>query len=218
MAHSTANQTEQAANAWSPLKRAVISGLLVFHVSAIFLPPFAFETATVPGTGSPLVQSLMRFFGPYVDAAYLNHGYAFFAPDPGSSFLLRASMEFDDGRATIHRTFPDLKLDRPRLRYHRHFMLSEHLNGAFLPAEPPPAVAENPIELEVWQRRRRLYEARRAAIIHQLKHRYGADRVTLRRVEHRLLDPFEVSELNRRIDAPQTFVELSETPTIEVSP
>ena len=66
---------------WSPVTRTVVSGLLVFHLIAVFLPPFAFQTSTIPGTGSPLVQPLMRFFGPYSDAAYLNHGYAFFAPD-----------------------------------------------------------------------------------------------------------------------------------------
>ena len=78
---------------WSVGKKTLVSAILIFHLLAVFLPPFAFETSSIPGTGSPLAQPLMRWFGPYVDAAYLNHGYAFFAPDPGSSFLLRATME-----------------------------------------------------------------------------------------------------------------------------
>lgn len=196
----------------------VVSGLLVFHLAAVFLPPFAFQTSSAPGTGSPFVQPFMQVVGPYSDASYLNHGYAFFAPDPGPSFLLRASMEFDDGRETIHRTLPDLSIDWPRLRYHRHFMLSEHFNASFLPAEPPPEVAANPVELEFWQQRRRLYEARRAAIITHLRKQHGAARVNLRRVEHRLLDPYEVSQSNRRIDAPDTYIELSETPQREAAP
>ncbi len=218
MAHPPTYRTENAGPIWSPGKRAVVSGLLVFHLVAVFLPPFAFETSSAPGRGSPLVQPLMQFFGPYVDAAYLNHGYAFFAPDPGPSYLLRASMEFDDGRETIHRTLPDLSIDWPRLRYHRHFMLSEHFNGAYLPEEAPAEVAANPDELKLWQQSRHLYEARRAAIIAHLKKKHGAARVNLRRVEHRLLDPFEVMQSNRRIDAPETYIELPETLIREATP
>lgn len=218
MAHTTTNRTRDAGSAWSPARRAVVSALLVFHLAAVFLPPFAFQTSSVPGTGSPLAQPLMRLVGPYADAMYLNHGYAFFAPDPGSSFLLRASIEFDDGRETIHRTLPDLSIDWPRLRYHRHFMLSEHFNGSFLPAEPPPEVAANPVELDFWRQRRHLYEARRAAIIAHLRKKHGAARVDLRRVEHRLLDPFEFTQSHRRIDAPETYVELPEAPPREAAP
>ena len=36
-------------------------------------------------------------FRPYLEAAYLDHGYAFFAPDPGPSHLVRYELEFDDG-------------------------------------------------------------------------------------------------------------------------
>lgn len=218
MAHTLNTPTQNATSPWSPGKRAVVSGFLVFHLAAVFLPPFAFQTSSVPGTGSPLAQPLVRLVGPYSDAAYLNHGYAFFAPDPGSSFLLRATMEFDDQRDPIHRTLPDLNVDWPRLRYHRHFMLSEHLNGSFLPAEPPPEVAANPVELGYWQERRRLYEARRAAIVNHLQKKHGAARVHLRRVEHRLLDPYEFTQSNLRINAPETYFELPETPVREATP
>ncbi len=204
--------------AWSPLTRALLSGWLVIHMAAVFLPPFAFQTSSVPGSGSPLAVPLMQWISPYADGLYLNHGYAFFAPDPGSSFLLRASMEFDDGRETIHRTMPDLDIDWPRLRYHRHFMLSEHLNASFIPAQPPPEVAANPADLEVWQQRHAVYASRREAIINHLKKKYGADRVRLRRVEHRLLDPYEFTQPNRRIDSPETYIELSETPQPRATP
>jgi hypothetical protein len=218
MAQDPNTSADNSTIRWSPRKRAIVSGLLVFHLAAVFLPPFAFQTSSSPGAGSPFAQPLMLWISPYADAAYLNHGYAFFAPDPGPSYLLRASMEFDDDRETIHRTMPDLNIDWPRLRYHRHFMLSEHLNGAFLPAEPPPEVAENPGELEYWQRRHQLYEARREAIVSHLKKKHGAARVNLRRVEHRLLDPYEITQSNRRIDAPETYIELSEAPMREVLP
>jgi len=218
MAQHPSKPEENSTVRWSPAKRGIVSGLLAFHLAAVFLPPFAFQTSSSPGMGSPFAQPLMRIVGPYADATYLNHGYAFFAPDPGSSFLLRASIEFDDGRETIHRTLPDLSIDWPRLRYHRHFMLSEHLNGSFLPAEPPPQVAENPLELEIWQRRRQIYVARRNAIIHHLRTKHGAARVNLRRVEHRLLDPYEVVQSGLKIDQPDTYIELSETPVREETP
>lgn len=152
----------------------------------------------------------MQSLRPYIEAIYLNHGYAFFAPDPGPSHLLVARLEFDDGRESLVLTYPDLDQHWPRLLYHRHFMLSEHLHGAFAPERAPPEIADDPAQRDAWQFTRRRYEKRLAAAEHHLRSRYGADRVQLTRVEHLLLAPLEVIVDGKRLDDPDTYVELSE--------
>lgn len=70
-----------------------------------------------------------RALRPYLEGAYLNHGYHFFAPEPGPSHLVRYELEFADGTKRTG-TFPDLAEHWPRLLYHRHFMMSEFINVA----------------------------------------------------------------------------------------
>lgn len=114
---------------WSPLARRIVSGLLLLHLAALVIGP-----ASV-GPSSELCQALWRTFRPYLDAAYLNHGYHFFAPEPGPSHLVRYEVRLADG--SLRRGyFPDPKLHRPRLLYHRHFMLSEHLGNVAAEAHP----------------------------------------------------------------------------------
>lgn len=100
----------------------VASVLILLHVFAIWVAPFS-----VPPS-SPLAQTIAALFRPYLEAAFLNHGYKFFAPDPGPTHLVRYELEFADGSKRSG-TFPNLKQQRPRLLYHRHMMLSERLEG-----------------------------------------------------------------------------------------
>ena len=212
MTTATEIKTEQASPAaWSRPARLLVSVWLVIHLAAVFFPPFAFETSPVRGMGSPVAESMIRLLQPYIDAAYLNHGYAFFAPDPGPSHLLRARLEFNDGREPQDITLPDLDRHWPRLLYHRHFMLSEHLHASFTPEEPIAEVIRDPVQAENWQRALRMYRARKAAIKRHLRSKHGASQVTLTRIEHRLLDPFESAALGRQPGDPETYLELSES-------
>jgi hypothetical protein len=188
--------------------RLVVSLGLVLHLTAVFLPPFAFQTSPVRGLGSPPVEAAMRALRPYIDAIYLHHGYAFFAPDPGPSHLLVAHLEFNDGRPPMQMTLPDAQRDWPRLLYHRHFMLSEHLHAAFAPVDAPGEM----------RRARQMYEARRAAIESYLQRRFAADRVRLTRVEHRLLVPYEFVQGRKRLADRDTYRELSEETMPEPAP
>ena len=101
--------------------RGVVSVLLVLHLVAIASAPLAMEPASLPA------QKVFGIFRPYLDAAFLNHGYHFFAPEPGPSHLIRYELAFSDGRVEGG-TFPDPTEQQPRLNYHRHFMLSEFAN------------------------------------------------------------------------------------------
>ncbi|GIW93126.1 MAG: hypothetical protein KatS3mg110_1167 [Pirellulaceae bacterium] len=147
----------------------------------------------------------MDFFRPYIDLAYWNHGYFFFAPNPGPSHLLKCRLYWDDGRQPMELWFPDRQRQWPRLFYHRHFMLAEQLHMLFVPAEMP---ADFP-DPEGWRRQRAAYEARRAAFIEHLRHRYGAARVEMVRVEHRPLTPDE-RMAGMALTDPRTYRELPE--------
>jgi hypothetical protein len=188
----------------------LLSLLILFHVAAVVLAPFAFATSSPEGT-SPLVAFVSPLFRGYSEFAFLNHGYAFFAPDPGPSVLMRGRMEFTDGRPPVERVFPDLGQDFPRLFYHRHFMLSEQLNMLFVPEEPPDEIRNDPGLLLTWRGQRAAYERRRSSFVRHLRQRYGAERVTLTRVEHRLASPAEVLGGLDPHD-PALWRDLSETP------
>jgi len=69
---------------------------------------------------------LNQVYQPYLDVLYLNHGYGFFAPDPGASHLIDYTVDLKDGEQ-IKGRFPNLDEHWPRLRYHRHFMLAEQI-------------------------------------------------------------------------------------------
>ena len=118
----TANATAAGAapELWSRRTRWIVSLLLIWHVTAVFVGPAAVD----PTSG--LMLNIFSIYRPYLDALYLNHGYHFFAPEPGPSHLIRYEMTQQDG-TTKTGYFPNRQDHWPRLRYHRHFMLTEHL-------------------------------------------------------------------------------------------
>lgn len=189
--------------------RIVVSLLLIVHIVALFVPPFMLQASGSGGT-SPVGEFVMNTLQPYIDIAYLNHGYAFFAPNPGPSHLVRARMEFDDGREPVEETFPNLDDEWPRLLYHRHFMLSEQLTAQYQPPQLPPEISEEPELAERWQIARRMYELKWRSFKEHLESKYNAPHVTLTRVQHRMIDVFEVGEQHKRLDAPDTFFDLRE--------
>jgi hypothetical protein len=115
--------------------RGVVSAFLVLHLVAIASAPLAMEPASLPA------QKVFAFFRPYLDATFLNHGYHFFAPEPGPSHLIRYELTFSDGRVEDG-VFPDPVEQKPRLNYHRHFMLSEFANRLAVHDAQQPALDE----------------------------------------------------------------------------
>ncbi|MBL8889307.1 MAG: hypothetical protein JNL67_04970 [Planctomycetaceae bacterium] len=100
---------------------------LGYHVLAMFVSPWA-----VPPT-SQLAISVQSYVAHYQTVLYLNHGYRFFAPDPGPANIVGFSVIKADG-SQINGIFPDrnaINRDYPRLNYHRWFMWSETLGRMF---------------------------------------------------------------------------------------
>jgi len=102
--------------------RWAVNVWLVFHVSAIIIAP----ASVAPS--SDLIQAGWGVFQPYLQLLYLNHGYHFFAPEPGESTLLAFAAERADGTVVRGRV-PSPSM-HPRLLFHRHFMLTEHMRDA----------------------------------------------------------------------------------------
>lgn len=148
------NSAPDAPRPWEAIPkwpRRAITCWLVFHLIAIVSAPASVAPA------SELSRSIWGICRPYLQALYLNHGYHFFAPDPGESTLLTFQVERADG-SVVQDTIPRPEI-WPRLMYHRHFMLTESLafvasvseaaEQAARPPEPPSGASGDPTTLEV---------------------------------------------------------------------
>lgn len=98
------------------------SVLIALHLVAVFLSPCA-----GPPPASDLERGAASLFEPYLQAAYLNHGYRFFAPNPGPGQLVRVEYELPDGSTRSER-YPDPERHSPRLHYHRYLILAAYLS------------------------------------------------------------------------------------------
>ena len=94
---------------------------LAFHVFAVFISPAGMPPA------SPLLVDASQVALPYNQALFLNHGYHYFAPDPGASTLISYSVK-QPGEVDIKGRFPNTDI-QPRLLYHRYFMLAENISA-----------------------------------------------------------------------------------------
>lgn len=156
--------------------RTLLSVVIVLHFTAVLSAAFSV------GAASPLVRAIWDRCHPYLQACYLNHGFHYFAPNPGPSHLLSWGAELPDGGWAQGR-IPDAGT-QPRLLYHRYFMLTEN---AF--ALPPELRAE-------------VYEAYQRALCRQHRARI----VHLSSVEHLLPTP-EFVMRGGRLDASESYVE-----------
>lgn len=194
-------------NTWRLSWRVFVSLLLLVHFAAVFTAPFTFATSSGAGGASPFASSVMNALRAYIDAADLNHGYFFFAPNPGPSHLVRCRLENSVGRAADEWLFPDRLRHWPRLLYHRHFMLSESLNSRFVPVEPPPEIRGDEQQMANWRAGRRQYELLRESYRQHLCAAPGAERADVIRVEHRQPTPVEFQE-GLRLDDPSLVRDL----------
>jgi hypothetical protein len=173
---------------WRPAVRALVSVAILWHLAAVVLAPLSMPS-TILG------DHLRPVFQPYLSATYLDHGYKFFAPDPGPSHLIKYELTMADG-SKQKGVLPDPVEDRPRLFYHRHFMLSEFINN--LPPElpPPPSRPGEPMPELDWVKLKPSLVQRQFSLSyanHLLK-KFGASSVTLVLEEHLIPPPERVAE------------------------
>ncbi len=196
-----------------PLARSikiVLSVLVVVQLLAVVAEPFRFFTLSTRGT-SPAADPVRQVLAPYVEFAYLNHGYFFFAPEPGPSHLIDCRFTTQDGD-TAYLRFPDRRAQWPRLLYHRHFMLTENLHQLWIHPPHDELIAEDDPLLPEWQSERARFEAVRASMMRHLVHRYDAQTVEIDRVEHRLPSDDEVFVERIRLNDKRLYVTLPDAP------
>lgn len=190
---STAPRTPQSETrpkiVWSGGLRGWVSALVALHITALFVGPWA-----SPPPSSFLAQQCEIIYEPYLRATFLkDHGYRFFAPNPGPSHLVRYELLDDAGKKVGEGRFPDLEVHWPRLLYHRHFMISESMNNVInLPPEGPPSTA--PPEVRAgYQNALRLRDAYLESIGSYLAESHQAAQVKLFLVEHGIPHPLDVA-------------------------
>lgn len=166
--------------------RVIISLLLIWHLTAVALAPMSLPPSSrliVDITQQPPMQW-------YLDALYLNHGYHFFAPDPGDGRLVRYEV-FDERGGTIAQgEFPNRKEHWPRLLYHRYFMLADQA-GAGLGGDDEQ-------QRQQWQRTFLEAYARHLLRMHD------GESVRLRWIVHYQLPPNLAAE-GRKINDPESY-------------
>ena len=118
-AQTPSTNEQPAVYRWSRGLRGAVSTMLVLYLAVVVLGPLSNPIASADLTGP-----LGRYVAPVHQALFLGHGYRFFGPDPGPGHLLVYKIKTRDGRE-IEGKFPDRNRHRPRLLYHRWFMLSE---------------------------------------------------------------------------------------------
>jgi hypothetical protein len=162
---------------WSVAARMAASAALLVWLAAVILPPLA-----GPAPASDLANRLLQPLRPLVGALFLGHGYRFFAPNPGPGHSLLWTMTMPDGSTRSGR-IPDAATDRPRLLYHRRFMVSEKIAALVPPADAPADIRD---------RAKRDWQPLVKGVAMNLLRREGGLSVRIDTVEHYLPDPAEV--------------------------
>jgi len=195
----------------SPRVKCLLSLALILHLAAVVIPPFTFATRT-GYESSPLANLGMSVVEPYANALFLNHGYFFFAPSPGPSHLVEYDVELQNGATKTFR-FPDRNTQRPRLLYHRHFMLAEWLHANYPASDLPDWVPEEEQRFQQESYQRVVNSFRQ-----HLLQRHEAKRITLRRLEHQLVAPEEYLQGQTDLNASHLYRSLPITPSATKAP
>jgi hypothetical protein len=186
--------THDTATWWTPKRKAIASVLVLFHLFAVFASPCASPPPTSYAWNwiAGRVDGRDGLLMPYLRAGYLNHGYRFFAPNPGPSHLVRYEIQLKSG-GEIKGHFPDTEEQFPRLLYHRMFMISE---TAFNLAEPvrqsaPPGTLSELEKLE-FDKQLAASDALAKSIARRLLAEYDGQRVRLFLRTHEIPFPADI--------------------------
>jgi hypothetical protein len=204
----------------SSLRRRVVSGLILLHFFAILA---ATNVASPPE--SPVWGWFAGLFRPYVNAADLNHGYRFFAPDPGPSHLVEYELTMPSGKVEKGR-FPDRRQEWPRLLYHRYFMLAEHLNMFYMPVQEAQDQLEDPrlkseVRIDIQNHAeefKKQYRRFAESYGRELLRRTGAVSVKLQLVEHGIPPAPVFASGKTRLDDQSLYMPLGEPVIVSAEP
>lgn len=195
---------------WTKETRILVSAFLFFHLFAVFAapcaspPPASYAWNWLAGR----TEGKDGLLVPYLRAAYLNHGYRFFAPNPGPSHLVRYEIDLTSG-TTIAGEFPDSEEFYPRLLYHRMFMISEtafSLGSSV--AELPTPGSLTPTEQLEFDKQLAASDELAKSICRRLLRDHDGKRVRLYIRTHEIPFPNDVAN-GQRLDDPSLFREFA---------
>jgi hypothetical protein len=189
----------------------VVLILIAIHALAVFSEPFHFFSRS-PVQSAADADWLRNSLRPYSQWMFLDHGYFFFAPNPGPGHLLRAVSSdsplaapdsSDDLSLSDGILYPNRNEHRPRLLYHRYFMLSEFYSSRFAPFEVTPELQNDPVLRANWEADRRIYLAMQDSIMDHTKRTTDKPFCRLDRLERVLPDRESVLQQNIRLADPK---------------
>lgn len=202
----------QLPRALSRRVKIILSILVTLQLLAVTAEPFRFFTRDASGVPSPVSRPIRSLLAPYVEFAYLNHGYFFFAPEPGPSHLMECRLKTSEGEEKQLR-LPDRTAQWPRLLYHRHFMLAEFLHALYAPpVSESPQFRSNQGLMRVWLADRQRFERIRDSMCNHLVARYGVETATIDRLEHQLLNGQQVLAERVQLTDSRLYLLLADEP------
>lgn len=204
------------------------------HMLGVLAEPLRFfsrsEVAVAPDF--ELLADTMQTYSQWL---YLDHGYFFFAPNPGPGRLIQCSVQPEGGAddlptsqdlqiqvdAAAVTTLPDKLSQRPRLLYHRYLMLAEFYNSRFAPSQISAESRKDPEYAARWAQDFDMYKRLQASMTKSLKHKSGTSNITLRRIERSLPTPYMVLHEKVQLNDPRLVDILPESfpePTLQELP
>ncbi|AMV32036.1 hypothetical protein VN12_07930 [Pirellula sp. SH-Sr6A] len=197
-------ETESLPKPWCYILFLLVAG----HLLAVFSEPFHFFARSEIQTASD-ATALRNIVRPYSQWMFLDHGYFFFAPNPGPGHLLRIVASDDpvpplpddrrstpldeaerlDGDGALARMLPDRSTHWPRLLYHRYFMLSEFYYSRYAPRAISRELSADAAFASRWEQDRELYGALRQSIEKHFRNKNNSPFLRIDRVERSLPSP-----------------------------
>ena len=215
---SSIEPPNRSENRCPPVTQKVLLALLLLHFLGVLSEPLRFFSRSEVRTG-PEFAWLGESLKPYSQWLYINHGYFFFAPNPGPSHLIECTWD-DPGSpkpaegavvSTEKLLLPDRNEHWPRLLYHRYFMLSEFYNSRFAPAQVSEEAKKDVEFMQQWAFYKELYDQIGASIVGSLKHSRHKEHAQLKRLERALPDSQQVLKEGWTLNDPRLISVLSES-------
>ncbi len=113
---------------WPAWARQLVSGVLLIHLTAILAGALAAPPA------SALEREVAEAFARYHQLIDQGYGYRYYAPEPGPTPVVTATVRYQDGRPEETVRIPE-RGTLPRLRYQRQLALANHLATDFSSAK-----------------------------------------------------------------------------------
>ena len=190
-------KTDTAAIRCPTTTQYILLAALLIHFLGVLAEPLRFFSRSEIRSGPEFVW-LSETMKPYSQWLYLNHGYFFFAPNPGPGHLIQCTLSSAATDETSNKEpsqvllLPDRNEHWPRLLYHRYFMLSEFYTSRYAPEQVTQDLKKDLEFMQTWASDKVLYDQIQSSIVSSLQHSRGIKNVKLRRLERLLPDSQQV--------------------------